>query len=310
MRILFAGNKERGVSCLDALVANGYEVVSVLAHDSPAGQSLVDASTRQGIPVLRPKNVNHPDVIVQLSMFAPDLTVLAGYGQIVRQAFISIAALGCVNLHGGKLPQYRGSSPMNWALINGESSFTLSIIAVDAGVDTGDVLNERTFPIADDDTIVQLQETANRAFPEMLVEVVAQIETGTLVRRKQDESLAAYYPLRFPDDGLILFDLHTAEQIHNRIRALTDPYPGAFTFLKGMRVALLSSQLAKRLYFGEPGRVYLKNQNGLLVCARDKCLWIKTAVFADRSDALPMINRYDKLATVSGLAVEPLRGAL
>lgn len=311
MKILFAGNQRRGVACLRALVGNDHQVVGVLAHPSAetnTSQETVASVARElGWPVLQPVDVNAPDVLASLRLLKPELTVLAGYGQIVKQPFIDLAPLGCLNLHGGKLPQYRGSSPLNWALINGESEFTLSIIRVDAGVDTGDVLAERTFPIGIGDTIADLHAIANKVFPEMLLEIIEAIRAGTARGRRQDETQAAYYPRRFPDDGLILWDLYTAWEVHNRIRALTDPYPGAFTFFQGRRVKLLASRLTERPYYGEPGRVYRATDRGLLVCARDRCLWIERAtVAATGEDALPLAARYEKFATLRDLATAGL----
>jgi len=313
LRIVVAGNKERGAACLRALLAAAepWEVAGALAH--PAGKgpeppgSFAETVFRLGLPLLRPADVNDPAALAWVRGLRPDLVVLAGYGQIVRRPFLELASRGCINLHGGRLPQYRGSSPMNWALIRGEKEFTVSVLQVDEGVDTGDVLAERTFPIGPDDTIADLQTTANRAFPGMLVEVVGQVAAGTLRPRRQDEAEAAYFPLRFPDDGLILWDLHTAEQIHNRIRALTDPYPGAFTSWNGRRIKLLRSKLAGGIYHGEPGRVYRKGPQGLLVCAADRCLWVSRAVVTDGgADAVAAVARYDKLATVRDLAMAGL----
>lgn len=309
MKILFAGNKERGIECLRLLAASGCEIVGVIAH--PGGDrashpgSVAAAAHDMGFRLFQPTNVNDGDSLAALRELKPALTVLAGYGQIVKPEFIGLAPMGCINLHAGKLPQYRGSSPMNWALINGEREFTVSIIRVDAGVDTGDVLAERTFPISLHDTIADLQRTANGAFPGMLLDVVRQLQKGPARARKQEEDGAAYYPLRFPEDGMILWDLYSAEQVHNRIRALTDPYPGAVTFHKGHRVKLIRSKLAQRLYCGEPGRIYLKNHNGLLVCAQDRCLWVQEAVMADTGKpAFDVVQRYDKLATVRDAAVD------
>lgn len=311
MKVLVAGNKERGVVCLQTLAAHGHEVVGVLAHppehQGPPASSVVAAARTLGLPLFQPQNVNEPQLLATLRRLQPDITVLAGYGYIVKQAFIDIAPWGCINLHAGQLPQYRGSSPMNWALINGASSYTLSIIQVDTGVDTGDVLCERTFPITSHMTIADLQGQANQTFPDMALEVLAHYQAGTVQRRKQDEALARYYPRRFPDDGLILWDLYTARQIHNRIRALTDPYPGAFTFFDGQRVRLVHSKLTKRTYHGEPGRVYLKNEHGLLVCAMDQCLWVQRAILEDRNTpAFDAVERYQKFATLRDLATTSL----
>jgi methionyl-tRNA formyltransferase len=310
MRILLAGHKERGASCLNALLASGHQMVAALGHYSADGTpGLVGAIARgHGLPWFQPRDLNGDEqLLAVLEQMRPDLTILAGYGPIVNQRVLNMAPLGCLNLHGGKLPQYRGSSPLNWVLIRGESEFTISIIRADCGVDTGDVLAERTFPIGPNDTIADLHEIANREFPVMLTDLVAQMERGPVPARKQDEAQAAYYPLRFPDDGLIVWDLMTAHEIHNRIRALTDPYPGAFTVLNGRRIRLLAARPAKRTYYGEPGCVYLKNQHGLLVCAADRCLWISRATFdGDGSDALPHVARYDRFATARAAVLAPV----
>ena len=312
MRILFAGNKGRGVACLRALAAEGHEIAGVVAHPgSLAEGSVAHTAAGMGLAVFTPRRVNDPHTLAELGALEPELIVLAGYGPIVSQEFIDLAPRGCINLHGGKLPQYRGSSPMNWALINGESEFTLSIIEVDRGVDTGDVLAERTFPIAMDDTIADLQRRSDGAFPEMLLGVVRRIGDGTIARRRQDPARAAYYPLRFPEDGLILWDQFSALEIHNRIRALTDPYPGAFTYFDGRRMKLLASRLATQSVHGEPGRIYRVNERGLLVCARDLCLWVEKAVFdPGGEDALSAATRYGRLATLAGAAASILRGGL
>lgn len=310
MKIVFAGNKERGVFCLEALRTRGHDVAMAIVHTSP--RIPVPGSVKQtaiafGIPVLDPEDVNAPDVLSILRGVAPDVIVLAGYGPIVGQEFIECARKGCINLHGGKLPEYRGSSPMNWALINGETEYAISVIMVDKGVDTGDVLAERRFPIAPDDTIADLQDNANSVFPGMLCEVLEQLDAGTIRRRKQDESSAAYYPLRFPDDGLILWDMLSAAEIHNRIRALTSPYPGAFAYMGDRKVKLLESKMPANPYFGTPGRIYRRGKDGLLVCARDRCVRIRRALFEDDGrDALGSMVRYQKFLTVTDAAVESL----
>jgi len=303
MKIIFAGNKERGITCLNALISAGHEILLVIAHPDLKSQinceNFAGIVKKKGFPVIQPVDVNRADILNQIRRLAPDLIVLAGYGQIVREPFFNIAPYGCINLHGGNLPEYRGSSPMNWALINNEPEFTLSIIKVDCGVDTGDVLLERTFSVSENDTIADLQNLANSVFPEMLIRVVNDIQESKILGKKQDNSFASYYPLRFPDDGLILWDQLTALQIHNRIRALTDPYPGAFTYFNGERVKLLRSSLPENNYYGEPGRVYRKTSFGLLVCASDRCIWIQHAIFdKDGSSIIDTIQRYEKFATV------------
>ena len=302
MKIVFWGNGNRGVSCLEALHRRGYGIEAVVAHPETSGQwygSVAALAEQLGIPCIDPKDPNTEEVATTLEKIGADLFILAGYGKILTQKIIDIANLMSINLHAGKLPNYRGSSPMNWALINGDDSFTLSIIKIDAGVDSGDIVMERTFDVSVDYTIRDLHAVANEQFPLMLLEVVSQLEGGGYVLAPQNTAQASYYPLRFPDDGLVLWDVHTALQVHNRIRALTEPYPCAFTLFNGKRVKLLSSELNESDFFGEPGRVYRKSSRGLLVCALDKALWIKEAVFAETQEPLAsQIERYESLATL------------
>ncbi|MGE0445919.1 MAG: methionyl-tRNA formyltransferase [Vicinamibacterales bacterium] len=305
MRLVVAGHKTRGAACLRALLDAGHVVAGVIGQPGAAPDRdpfLLLAFERQ-LPVVSGE-VNAPSTIASIGALGPELIVLAGFGPIVGESFLAIAPHGCINLHAGRLPQYRGSSPLNWALINGEASFTVSVIRVDRGVDTGPVLAERTSPVGPDDTIADLHRVANDVFPQLLVQVVADIAAGSVRGRVQDECDAAYYPLRFPDDGLVVWDGLTALQVHNRIRALTTPYPGAFTYFGGRRVQLLRSRMTKRTYFGEPGRVYLRSERALLVCAADRCLWIVEASMADDgSDAATAVRRYDKFLTLRDQAV-------
>ncbi|MBI4343018.1 MAG: methionyl-tRNA formyltransferase [Candidatus Omnitrophica bacterium] len=314
MNILFAGNKSRGTLCLRALHEREHRIVGVLAHPAPgepAAGSVAAAARELSVPLWQPEDVNAPAMLASLRALRPDLIVMVGYSPIVGRAFLELAPRGGLNLHGGKLPQYRGSSPMNWALINGEREFTISVVRADTGVDTGEVLSERTFPIGLHDTIADVQRLADDAFPGLLLDVVERLARGPVRGRAQDGSQAGYYPLRFPEDGLILWDLYTAEQAHNRIRALTDPYPGAFTWWKGRRVKLRRSALAKQRRYGEAGRVYLNSERGVLICAKDRCLWIEQAVVEDTGEPLrEVVARYDQMATLRQLAVSALNAGV
>ena len=302
MKIIFGGNGNRGVSCLQALLDRDYEIDLVVAHPRQGNRwyaSVSELATKQGIKVIEPENPNDKETESFFKSFNADVFVAAGYGKILKQHVIDTPKIMSINLHAGKLPEYRGSSPLNWALINGETSFTLTIIKLDAGVDSGDIILDKTFAIGINDTIRDLHGITNAEFPSMLVKALDSIADGSYVLKSQNNLNASYYPLRFPDDGLVLWDIYTAQQIHNRVRALTEPYPCAFTFFNGRKVKLLSSELSDQSYFGDPGRIYKRTEKGLLVCALDRCLWIREAIFDDNGKALhEVLSRYDKLATV------------
>ena len=302
MKIIFWAKGERGISCLKAFYAKGWKAELLVLHpeDHQEGSALSKLAREFKIEIAAPEDPNSPQWHTHLKEFAADLFVLAGYGKILKAPAIAIPRLGCINLHGGKLPEYRGSSPLNWALINGEKSFTLSVIKVDAGVDSGDVLLDRTFNIEPTFTIRDLHRIANEQFPQMMLEVIENFSKGKCKGKAQDKSKAGYFPLRFAEDGLVLWDYLKAEQIHNRIRALTEPYPCAFTFWNGRKIKLTASELTEIPYHGEPGRIYQKNMHGVLVCASDVSLWITKAVFEDGEDAIASMKRYERFATVHG----------
>lgn len=304
MKIVYWGKGDRGRACLQALLDRKYDVSMVVTDSSqgrPAG-TVADLANERNLRLFAPTDPNSPDSELALRKEQADLFVLGGYGKILRANIIDLPRIMTINLHGGKLPEYRGSSPMNWSLINGEKTFGISIIRVDSGVDTGPVLMERQFPVGINDTIRDLHNTANRNFPEMLAQVIESIANGSCIPREQDRSSGAYYPMRFPNDGIIFWDQLTAMDVHNRVRALTTPYPCATTYFNGRKVALISTRLCEPPFYGEPGRIYKQTSRGLLVCAGDKCVWVTEAKFVDNGrPATDEVKRYDKFATVKDL---------
>ncbi|MCP5105691.1 MAG: hypothetical protein GY950_20050, partial [bacterium] len=220
MKIVYFGKGIRGYYCLEKILQAGYKVKLAVGPDNKNNKnksdefSILTLAERFGIKTITPAEPNSPETETFLRNQNADLFVLGGYGKILKKNIIAVPKIMTVNLHGGKLPANRGSSPLNWVLINGESSFTLSIIKVDGGVDTGPVLHETTHPIGPNDTIVDLHKIANDVFPQMLLHVLQQLKTGNYTLREQARHEGAYYPLRFPGDGFILFDQLTARQVH------------------------------------------------------------------------------------------------
>ena len=303
MRIVFWGKGRRASLALKGIIGEKWPVALVVGQPG-AADPFPDDARELGCNVVLPEDPNSEEFASTLRSYSPELFILGGYGLILQRRILEIPTSRCVNLHGGKLPQYRGSSPLNWVLINGESSFTISIIEVDERIDTGDVLDERTFPIGPNDTIADLHTIANAEFPVMLNKVVRELADDRCRPRRQQAARAGYYPRRFPDDGIIFFDQLTAQEVHNRIRALTDPYPGAVSFYGNRRVKLLSSHLPKIPFYGEAGRIYRTKATQILVGAKDQCLWLDRAEFEDDGSLLAgTASKYEKLATVRDLAL-------
>ena len=313
MKIVFFGKGSRALACLQKLLEEEFQLNLLVLQpgDSFAGEIGGIAEARK-ISIIAPDNPNSDEAVSRLQEEATDVFVLAGYGKILRPVCIDIPRQACINLHGGLLPGYRGSSPLNWALINDEPELGVSIIEVAPGIDTGSVLCERRMKVTSDTTIANAHDFANRNFPDMLLEVLRSIEeTGAARGPEQTTASGCYYPRRFPDDGIVFWDQLTAREVHNRIRALTEPYPCARTFCGGREVRLISSEFSATPLRGEPGRIYRKSRGRLLVGARDEALWISEARFMDDDSPVhASAEVYQQFATVHEASVSFYRSQL
>lgn len=300
MKIVFFGNGKRAFICLKHLIEESQNIVGVVGIPNELDQenTILSLAIDNNIPIIVTEDPNAKDTISLIKKYNSDIFVLGGYCKILNSKILSIPKRMAINLHAGKLPEYRGSSPLNWALINGEEEFTISIIKVTIGIDAGPILKEQTFEIDLDDNIYNLHEKANYHFPIMLSQLINEITSNKYLEKPQDIKNCSYFPRRFKEDGFILFDQYKCDDVHNRIRALSKPYPCAFSYVGKKKVYFISSRLNEGKFYGEPGRVYRKVNNEILVCCNDKSLWITNAEFEDGSDAIKEISVYDSFSTL------------
>lgn len=280
MDVLFVGSKDRGVRCLEALLDAGTEIVGVITvpDDDPDAfweGSVERTAAERGLSVQAPKNVNDSAVVDALREMDPDLIAMSGYNQVLGSAVLSVPDEGVINLHAGKLPDYRGGSPMNWAILNGETSGTATIHYATERIDAGDILAEREFEIGLDDTIADVRAKTLELFPEMLVDVVKAIDAGEATTRSQDVSEGAYWGSRIPEDGRIHWDRMSAKNVYDFIRALTHPYPGAFTAYGDDRLYVWEAELLDGTIHHAPGRIMMRRGEGRVVGAADRSLVLK-----------------------------------
>jgi len=240
-RIVFIGCVEEGLRSLETLLAMHAEVVAVftLRPDLAAGVSGAVAwegiTSAHRIPLRYVRNINDEDAVDAMRVLAPDLVVCVGWTQLLRHEILRLPRLGCVGFHASALPRYRGRAPVNWAIIHGEKETGNTMMLLDDGVDTGDILAQRLFPIDDEDTCATIYEKVARSEDEMIREVLPLIRHGRMPRTRQDHASATVMPRRRPADGIIDW-ARTTRQLHDWVRALTHPYPGAFTFVDGARL--------------------------------------------------------------------------
>ena len=272
-------NQNWGVECLKALVENRYDVICVVAHPDNCDpnekiwyDSVKDFASAFKIQVYQPENVNNKDMVKTLEICNPDIIVLAGYRQIVKKDIISIPKLGCINIHESFLPKYRGHAPTNWSIINGESETGVTVHFVNEGVDTGDIIVQDKVEIEPNDTIMDVYWKGLRLWPKLLLKALDNIKAG-VQSIPQNHTDATYFGKRYPEDGWIDWTKSNKE-IFNLIRALTKPYPNAFTYYNGEKILILEASLSEippkylNYFDGKYGQIIwkLKNKGVLVLC--------------------------------------------
>lgn len=295
LRIIFMGTPELAGASLEALLrVPAFEIVAVATQpDRPKGRELKlqpspvkEIAVRAGLPVLQPEKARDENFLAELRWLQPDLIAVAAFGQILPKSILELPRCGCLNVHTSLLPKYRGAAPIQWAILNDEPETGVTIMKMDAGLDTGDILTQRATPIRPDDNAETLHDRLALIGAKLLVETIPDYATGKIQPRPQDSALATHAPKIKKTDGQIDWRL-PATTIWNRLRAFT-PWPGAFTFLFGVpasggKAAVVSErpedgtpnaarpQLLKILEAnvvsatGEPGKILTADKSGIVV---------------------------------------------
>jgi len=202
-----------------------------------------DGLTRNnGVPLVKVRNINDEEHVERILSLAPDLILVIGWTQLVKAPILRIPRHGCIGFHASLLPRYRGRAPVNWAIINGEEKTGNTMLLLEEGVDNGDIIAQREISIGLEDTCGSIYDRVAETEFEMLDEVLPLIREGRMPRKRQDARLVTVMPRRRPEDGLIHWNW-PAFRVYNWVRALTHPYPGAFTWLPGGRVFVWKATL-------------------------------------------------------------------
>jgi UDP-4-amino-4-deoxy-L-arabinose formyltransferase/UDP-glucuronic acid dehydrogenase (UDP-4-keto-hexauronic acid decarboxylating) len=224
-----------GCAGIEALLRNGFEIKAVFTHKDDPGENLwfssvAELAASRGIPVFAPEDVSNPMWVKRIKSMAPDLIFSFYYRKMVKQEILDIPAKGALNLHGSLLPKYRGKCPINWAIINGEKETGVTLHYMTAKPDDGDIAAQRSLKIESSDTAKDIHGKAAAAVAAMLDEALPLLKAGKAPRIKQDSSKASYFGGRKPADGEIDWS-KSAVQVRNLCRAVTRPFPGAFSFI-------------------------------------------------------------------------------
>ena len=272
MNIIFFAKGKRGQRCLDYLLQRDYQIQAVVTiQEEPALKTMI---ANREVPILIPEKVNTKRFAKTLKSYDPDLFVLSGYNKILRPVIFDIPPLGTINLHGGLLPEYRGAAPINWQIINGETIGGCSIIYVDEGIDTGDIIRQQYYRIHPEDTHASVLEKTLEIFPPLLRKVLEDIEKGQETVIPQDPEEGSYYTRRYPRDSKIDWKGMSDIEVHNLVRGMHGPYPAAFTFRGEQRVEIDRTTLINETVKGVPGRVPKQRENSVIVLAKNRGLLV------------------------------------
>jgi methionyl-tRNA formyltransferase len=283
LRVLFMGTAELSCDSLRALIASPHsQVIAVVTQpDRPKGRELklqpspVKALALQaGLPVLQPERARDEAFLGTLRDLQPDLIAVAAYGQILPQSILDLPRYGCLNVHTSLLPRYRGAAPIQWAILRGEAETGVTIMRMNAGLDTGDILTQATTPISPKDNSETLHDRLALMGAELLVWTIPDYVAGKLNPRPQTFEGATFAPKIKKQDGHIDWKL-PALTLWNRVRGLV-PWPGAFSYLPDQAVPHLlkiwQAEVVERA--GEPGEVLQADKTGIVVACGQKALRI------------------------------------
>lgn len=274
-RIVFMGTPAFALPALEQLHANAYPIVAVVTQpDRPAGRGQKDVAPpikslaqKLGLPVLQPVKVKEPSFLETLDRLAPEMIIVAAFGQILPKAIIDYPRLGCLNIHPSLLPRYRGAAPLHWSIIRGETETGVTIMLMDEGMDSGDILLQEKTPLGAMETFGQLHDRLAFCGADLLLKTIEQVVGGVAQRQKQDASRVTLAPRLTRETGRINWK-DTVGNIVNLIRGLC-PSPAAYTMLDGLTLKIFAAQGRPGAVDGPPGISGDVEPAGLPVAAAD-----------------------------------------
>ncbi len=276
MKIVFMGTPDFAKESLEAVYNAKHEIIGVVTNpDKPKGRGMkmIASPVKQfaeenGLKVYQPIKVrNNEEFIEEIKALEPDVICVVAYGKILPKEILDIPKLGCINVHGSLLPQYRGAAPIQWAVLNGDKKTGITTMYMDVGMDTGDMILKEEVEIGDDETTGELWDRLSKIGGELLVKTLEQIENGTAPRIKQGEDFTVA-PMLDKQMAKIDWNEKTASEIKNLVRGL-NPIMGAYTFLNGKKIKFWKVAIATNDEIVAEGMEILRNGTVMVSNPRD-----------------------------------------
>ena len=271
MKVVFMGTPEFAVGALKSIIDAGHEVVlCVTQPDKPKGRGkemamspVKECAIANNIPVFQPVKIRLEESLEELRKYPADVFVVAAFGQILTKDVLTMPKYGCINIHASLLPMYRGAAPIQWVILNGEKEAGVTIMQMDEGLDTGDMLLKGSIPVEKDETGDSLHDKLSALGASLITEALQKLEEGTLTPVPQPEGPLFYAKMLNKDMGCIDFS-KDAEEIERWIRGLYS-WPGAYTFHNGKMIKVISARIADTDSKGNPGEVKEVSKEEIIV---------------------------------------------
>jgi methionyl-tRNA formyltransferase len=249
-RILFFGYSEIGHDCLELLLARGYNVVALFTHEDNPNEKIwfktpAQAARAKGVPIFTPEKITTPEWIERITALKPDLILSVYYRNMISTKILALAHLGAFNLHGSLLPKYRGRAPINWALLHGEPRLGVTLHRMVKSADAGAIVDQEAVDVGPRDTAEEAFRKVLPLGPRVIGRQIEALLAGKAREKPQDEAEATTFGGRTPEDGRIVWS-QTSRQIFNLVRAVTDPYPGAFSDVGAARLLVWWAEIKPR----------------------------------------------------------------
>lgn len=277
MKIIFMGTPDFAVPCLNKLIENNHDVLAVFSQpDKPVGRKQILTAPpvklcaqEHNIPVYQPESLKYDNVIDIINGYKPDVIIVVAYGKILPKSILNSAEFGCVNVHASLLPKYRGSAPVQWSVLNGDSVTGVTIMQMDEGIDTGDILLAEKTSIGINETSEELFERLSFIGADALVNTLEKLEKNELTPKKQNDNGACYAHKITKELSPIDWNA-SAFEVHNKVRGL-QTWPCASTVINGKSVKIHKTALSDKT--GNKAGEVVDNKNMLTVCCGDgKCV--------------------------------------
>ncbi len=280
MRVVFMGTPDIAATCLNQILEDGFRVVGVYTQpDRPKGRGMKlvaspvkELALNHDIPVFQPENFKADEAVAQLRELKPDVVAVVAYGRILPQRVLDIPAKGCINIHASLLPQYRGSAPYQWAVLDGLRETGVSAQFMQLQMDAGDVIDVEKTPIGENETAGELLDRLAVLGASLLSRTLRKVEQGAVAAQKQDGSQVSFAPML--DKSMCPIDWNrTAQQVHNQVRGL-HPWPVATTTLAGTFFKIHATVLCDGE--GQPGEILGLTKTGLKVACGEGAVEIRS----------------------------------